>query len=207
MTDSATARAAKPADGAAIARWLGAILRRRKRGTPARDAVIWGYRLLLGRDPESEDVVKAAMRFPSPEAFVRAIVTSAEFRNKGIIGVRQMEPAAPPLDVEWQVDDATMAELLAQLAQSWERLGAERPHWSVLAGPEHLPENMTATRQHEFYDGGAYDLHLLLATLARVGRAPGEFATVFELGCGVGRVTNHLCRTFKQVIACTSQLV
>src|SRR5437016_12006140 len=139
MTDSATARAAKPADGAAIARWLGAILRRQKRGTPARDAVIWGYRLLLGRDPESEDVVKAAMRFPSPEAFVRAIVTSAEFRNKGIIGVRQMEPAAPPLDVEWQVDDATMAELLAQLAQSWERLAAERPHWSVLAGPEHLP--------------------------------------------------------------------
>ncbi len=203
MTDGATARAANRRAGAVLSQRLGGLLRRRrKHRSPAREAVIWGYRLLLDRDPESEAVVEAAMRFPSPEAFVRALVTSTEFRNRGMIGGRQMEPFAAPLEVAWEVDRGAMDELLAHIAASWERLGEERPHWSVLAGPEHLPENMTPARRSEFYEGGRYDLQLLLATLARVGRDPAEFATVFEFGCGVGRVTSHLCRMFNAVIAC-----
>jgi len=176
--------------------------RLRGRSSPTREAVIWGYRLLLGREPENETVIDAATRFPSPEAFVRTIVGSPEFRGKGFIGVRQMDPLAPPLQVEWRVDGAAMEELLGLVAQSWQLLGEERPHWSVLAGPEYLPENVTSQRQREFYESGGFDLHVLLATLARVGRDPGEFPTVFEFGCGLGRVTNHLCRSFKHVVAC-----
>jgi SAM-dependent methyltransferase len=34
-----------------------------------------------------------------------------------------------------------------------------------------------------------------------VGRRPEEFIVVFEFGCGLGRVTSHLCKQFSHVIA------
>ncbi len=177
------------------------LRRDRRPGTLPRDVAIWAYRLLLGREPESEDAITTATLFESTEAMVRAFIASVEFKARGA-GARMMPPHAAPLDVEWQVDAATMEELLAWLAQTWERLGKERPHWSVLAGPEFLPENMTTQQRQAFYDSGADDLSMLLATLARVGRKPAEFDVLFEFGCGLGRVTSHLCREFKMVVGC-----
>ncbi len=171
-------------------------------GTLPRDVAIWAYRLILGREPESEDAITTATLFESTEALVRAFIASAEFKARGSAGAHMMHPHAAPLDVEWQVDAATMEGLLAWVAQTWERLGKERPHWSVLAGPEFLPENLTTEQQQAFYDGGAYDLRMLLATLARVGREPAQFDVLFEFGCGLGRVTSHLCKKFKRVVAC-----
>ena len=182
--------------------WLQSAFRRHRRsGGVSRDAAIWAYRLLLGREPESEDAITAASLFESRDALVRAVATSPEFATRGLLGPRQMDACAAPLDVEWQVDAMTMEALLADVAATWTRLGQERPYWSVLAGPEYLPEN-AATRRQAFYDTGADDLRMLLATLARAGREPAQFDVAFEFGCGVGRVTSHLCREFRRVIAC-----
>ena len=112
-----------------------------------------------------------------------------------------MPGEARPLDVEWQIAPALAPELLAHVARTWTRLGKERPHWSVYAADRFLPQNMPAELD-AFYRSGACDAKTLLATLARIGRAPQEFATVFEFGCGLGRVTLHLCRHFRQVVAC-----
>ena len=108
---------------------------------------------------------------------------------------------AEALDVEWRIGPAHIPDLLAHVAGTWTRLGEERPHWSVYAADQFLPENMP-TQLDAFYRSGALDTKAILGSLARVGRKPEEFATVFEFGCGLGRVTTHLCRHFGQVVAC-----
>lgn len=50
--------------------------------TISREAVIWGYRYFLGRDPESESVISGNTQFPSPEAFARTLIASEEFHLK-----------------------------------------------------------------------------------------------------------------------------
>ncbi|HVC55819.1 MAG TPA: class I SAM-dependent methyltransferase [Stellaceae bacterium] len=165
----------------------------------SRNAAIWAYRLLLGREPESESVIRAAVLLPSRNDLVRSVVASPEFQARGLVGARRMDEFAAPLDVEWRVDPATLQELLAYVSATWTELGRERPHWSVLAGPEYLPD-AAASRESEFYDSGLWDLRMLLATLARVGREPGQFPVLFEFGCGLGRVTWHLGGAFERVI-------
>src|SRR5947199_5535661 len=142
----------------------------------SRDTVVLAYQRLLGRDPESEAVIAQAMRFASPLALFEAILGSAEFQARG---GHRMDHCAAPLDVDWRVEPDVAAAFLARIAETWRLLGEERPYWSVLAGPEYLPENM-AGQQQRFYDSGADDLQILLTTLARIGRAPAEFPVVFE---------------------------
>ncbi len=50
--------------------------------TISREAVIWGYRYFLGRDPESESVVSGNTQFPSLEDFARTLTASDEFHLK-----------------------------------------------------------------------------------------------------------------------------
>jgi SAM-dependent methyltransferase len=161
--------------------------------------VMWAYRRLLAREPESEEVILTAMRLESPVALLEAILDSDEFQGRDATHRRQH--CAPPLDVEWQVPPALAGQLLSRVTDTWERLGEERPYWSVLTSPEYLPEN-AVTGQHSFYESGAGDLRMLVATLTRIGRRPSESPVVFEFGCGLGRVTSHLCREFDWVIAC-----
>jgi len=52
------------------------------------------------------------------------------------------------------------------------------------------------------HSSGAVDTKRVLGSLARLGRGPDEFEVCFEFGCGLGRVTGHLCRHFKRVVAC-----
>ena len=179
-------------------------LNRRRRpnnaeATLSRDMVMWAYRRLLAREPESEEVILTAMRLESPVALLEAILDSDEFQGRDATHRRQH--CAPPLDVEWQVPPALAGQLLSRVTDTWERLGEERPYWSVLSSPEYLPKNPSAG-QHSFYESGVDDLRMLVATLARIGRRPTEFPVVFEFGCGLGRVTSHFCREFEWVIAC-----
>ena len=52
-------------------------------GGLTRDHVIWAYRLLLDRDPESEDVIGPKLAGSQSTAELRHhLITSAEFRNK-----------------------------------------------------------------------------------------------------------------------------
>jgi FkbM family methyltransferase len=53
--------------------------------TLSREAVIWGYRLLLGREPESEEVVRSFIESTdSIQEFRQAVMRSAEFKMQEI---------------------------------------------------------------------------------------------------------------------------
>lgn len=62
----------------------------------AREAVIWGYRLLLGREPESEQIVAAHSRIADIEELRQAFFTCNEFaREHAVAGIPRLWVAAP----------------------------------------------------------------------------------------------------------------
>ncbi len=168
--------------------------------TLTREAVILGYRMLLGRDPESEDVIAHAQAaWPDLQTFGKALAGCAEF------GLRHgSNPhALPPLDapthhIETEADAATLALMAAKTGAYWTRAGETAPHWSVLTEERFLPQNIADNLQ-AFYAAGAWDAQVVEATLARIGRRAEEFHHCVDYGCGVGRVTLQLARRFPQV--------
>lgn len=165
------------------------------------ETVRMAYRLMLGREPENEAVLHAALRYRSVAALREAFVNSAEYRRKQPVQPAVVPLEAPPIAVEWEVDDAVAARLLTHVGETWTRLGEERPHWSVLSAERFLPERLEASRK-AFFDSGARDRDTLLAVLARHGLTAELFPTLFEFGCGVARVTPFLARSFRRVLAC-----
>jgi SAM-dependent methyltransferase len=160
------------------------------------------YRLLLGREPENEQVVNEALNYGSITAMRRAFFESAEFRAQpGIRPTPALVPLdSPPLEVEWRIQHEAPA-LLAHVTDKWTKLGATHPHWSVLSDDRFAPDKIDRHRR-EFFQSGAKDRDLLLATLGRLGLLPASYDTLFEFGCGVARVTPFLARSFSQVTAC-----
>jgi SAM-dependent methyltransferase len=169
-----------------------------------REQIVWAYRLLLDRDPESEKSIQDVGAYGTIKKLVYAIVVSDEFgtRNPSLPVNRKYLPAASPaLDVDAQCDAVTSAALLARTARTWEILGQERPHWSVLSSDQFSPERI-ASSEAKFYLSGAVDVAELFATLARAGVDPAGYRTIFEFGCGIARVTPHLAKRFPRVVAC-----
>lgn len=107
---------------------------------------------------------------------------------------------APPVRIDWQCTPDEAAALTSRIAETWEELGRDRPHWSVMSNDEFLPENIGQTEE-EFHASGRADCDRLVATLERCGRRTEDFATVLEFGCGLGRITNHLAERFERVLA------
>lgn len=168
------------------------------------EAVRLAYLLMLGREPESERAVASALAYRTVERLRAAVIASPEFQRK--FPPAGQAPALVALDapenpVEWRVDPATAEALLAHIGASWTRLGAERPHWSVLSAARFLPEKIDQT-SGEFYQSGRGDRDRLLAVLRRLGHAPDEFPVLFEFGCGLARVTPFLAESFERVVAC-----
>jgi SAM-dependent methyltransferase len=171
------------------------------------DVVRMAYLLLLGREPEDEQVVTRALHYGSISALREAFLQSQEFRR-----IRQITPVvkpiestppidSPPQEVEWKADEATTAELLAHVGVTWTLLGQDRPHWSVLSDDLFVPEKIGQTRD-AFFKSGVQDCAMLLAVLRRLGFTSAMFPRLFEFGCGVARVTPFLARGFSHVVAC-----
>jgi 2-polyprenyl-3-methyl-5-hydroxy-6-metoxy-1,4-benzoquinol methylase len=171
----------------------------------SRDEVIYAYRLLLGRDPENEEVIERHLNAPDCARLRDRFLGSAEFRAKftgGALarGLIDFSNSAP-LNVDVEISDEHFHRLIRHIQTAWEALGTEKPHWSVLTNPKFLPDNIE-TSLSEFYGTGERSIQLLHKAAARAGRGLPATGTCFELGCGVGRVTAPLAGRFKHVIAC-----
>lgn len=168
-----------------------------------REQVILGYRLMLGRYPESEAVIEGhrATHADLP-AFARAVESSAEFRRRFRSLMPDLPPPldAPPQEGEVAAKPALLKALLDHTGAYWTRIGETAPHWSVLTEERFAPERIEAHRT-AFFASGEWDAQVLDATLARIGRTTGEFENCVEYGCGVGRVTVALAARFAVVKA------
>jgi SAM-dependent methyltransferase len=164
------------------------------------------YRWLLGREPD-EQGLNAWLGAESREKLRSAFVASPEFRSwlTEPAPRKEVAPAHVPRilpfnDVEWRADPGVEAPLVEFIRLTWKRLGAERPHWSVLSADRFKPEQIK-DHSAEFYQSGDMDVELVLNVLQNNGRNPNSVRSVVEYGCGVGRVTPYLAARFPRVTA------
>jgi 2-polyprenyl-3-methyl-5-hydroxy-6-metoxy-1,4-benzoquinol methylase len=184
-------------------------MRRQKGEAPMKDkitadAVRWAYRLILGREPESEEAVDIHLRkYKSVTDLRRDFFKSPEFAAAcdGVIEhVINTQFWATRSDVETKTTPENMALILERIKGQWAKLGEEDPYWSVLSADHYRKPEMSESRIKEFYETGASTLEVLRRfeekTETKVKRG-----VCFELGCGVGRISVHLAKEFEGVIA------
>lgn len=109
---------------------------------------------------------------------------------------------APP-PVNGSTDAEREAEILkaclTRVENCWQRLGETEPHWSVIANPMFKSDRIGQTID-EFYATGEHDLRRWMEMAERGGVRFPLHGTCLELGCGVGRLTLWLSKSFKHVI-------
>jgi 2-polyprenyl-3-methyl-5-hydroxy-6-metoxy-1,4-benzoquinol methylase len=166
------------------------------------EAVAWAYRLVLGREPSPADI-QAHLNHPDLQALRRAFFSSEEFRcrERSLCGP-SLDGFEPALDIEDEVEDELLEKLLAHIQRSWQQLGQNEPHWSVISVEQFKQANLIQHRK-QFYQSGRDDVDRLLRTFRRHACFTEGLAdkTVLEYGCGVGRMTHALANHFRQVYA------
>lgn len=164
------------------------------------------YRLLLGREPENENVVKGqAKAHPTIQDVRREFLSSPGFRARigdmvaGVdLGHKPLNWKYTPVDVD--VNEHIIDQMLARIEGEFVDLGETEPHWSVLT-----EDRFKADRIHEghadFYDSGQGVVSDLRLAAERCQVDLSRYQTCFELGCGLGRITAWLARQFPRVLA------
>jgi SAM-dependent methyltransferase len=178
------------------------IARRARRSlTPGltRDDVIWCYRTLLQREPETEAVVRWHLTASHWRSMVQAFIGSDEFQTRR--PTRLFHPLAlPPARIDVDIGPERMNAMLAKVRATWRYLGDQAPHFSVLTHDQFRPERL-ADSIDVFWASGESEATQLVELLARHHVDPADKVCV-EFGCGVGRVTVALASRFRQVHGC-----
>ena len=165
------------------------------------EAVVWAYRLLLGREPETTAVIaEHVANSPQLGTLRDVFVGSGEFRALAPAGTKPMLLGEEPhRTVETGGDPALLARLFEHVNRSWQHLGETDPYWSVLTAPEYRGKP-SAEHIARFFASGAAEVVRLEKALARSGIALDGRGTCLEYGCGLGRVTRHLAPHFARTI-------
>lgn len=176
----------------------------------ALDAELIGeaYRGLLGREPESQAVVEAQLGHHATLAsFLRAIAHSEEFkrldnpksRNDAVMATLRNAYWNAPGSIEHEVSPEAMRRLVDRIRAQWTLLGETEPHWSVLTNDQYRSEKLNEKAITAFYQSGEHSARIIDLFEQRTG-VKARHGVCLELGCGVGRVTEHLAKRFDQVI-------
>ena len=162
------------------------------------EAVTWGYRLFLDREPESPVVVLDKLRRLSNTQDMRQeFVNSKEFLQRNLASqFLSLSGNEPPMLIE-KVSD--LQPLFSHIQNVWENLGETEPYWSVLSADQFKSSRIGVTRS-EFYNSGFDNVETLFKTLERNGIDITSLKTCLEYGCGLGRVTCWLAKRFDSVI-------
>lgn len=169
----------------------------------SKNEVIWCYRMILGREPESARAVAAHLASGSTAALRDAFIRSPEFTAKYRQTVNEHAPPALPLDIprneiEFEATALQLVEIAKRIKAAWSHLGDTKPHFSVLTNTKFLPDQV-AENLGAFWASGEAEAARIERMLARHGFAALATKTCVEYGCGVGRVTSGLARRFALV--------
>jgi len=166
------------------------------------EAVTWGYRFFLGRDPESPQAVHAHLGAKDELQLAKALMRSPEFaarrRQLGLERINDLRELAR-LEVDSEATPAELAACLAKIKASWSHLGAVTPHFSVLTDNRFLPDGLAAALG-DFWATGRIEAEITVRIFERHGLSLSG-KTCVEYGCGVGRVTTSLSRSFARIDA------
>lgn len=164
------------------------------------EAIVWAYRLFLGREPENQAIIdEKVARLSDLQAVRREFLQSEEFQ-RSYRGRRRptMSGHEPSMLIDATSSDEELQLILEHLHATWQYLGETEPYWSVLTVPKYRKENIQQTHE-SFYDSGQSSANQFFATLSRNGVDPATLTVCLEYGCGVGRVTYWLAQRFQTV--------
>jgi len=173
--------------------------------TVTRDEVIWSYRAILGREPESEDVVKIHLQSSDFPALRESFFRSPDFIGDRALATTPLGQALLPMDlprneIEHDASVAQISQCLEKIRSAWSHLGITRPYFSVLTDRKFLPENLQENVD-KFWASGEREAADVERILAGIGFIDLATKNCVEYGCGVGRVTTGLARRFARVDA------
>ncbi len=156
----------------------------------AREEVIWAYRMLLGREPESEAVIDLQMQAFDLAHLRSAFLGSEEFNRKFVQSAEPLVGRFFEVDrtyIDIRCSDEQLQAMFDRIGVAWKAFGETEPHWSVLTSEAfrqvNLPANIDA-----FYASGLHDIDVQLNFLRRA-ELPIRIGKAMDFGCGVGRLT------------------
>jgi SAM-dependent methyltransferase len=168
--------------------------------------VILAYRFLMGREPESLDVIKGhANAHATIEDLRREFISSPEFRERAGAEIAAADTGHkslnwPPAAVDVDMDKAGINRIFERIQAEFADLGETEPHWSVVTEDRFKAENIADTEEH-FFESGKGVVEQLGFAAARCGVDLSSYRSCFELGCGLGRSTIWLAEQFETVYA------
>lgn len=163
------------------------------------------YKLILGREPESQEVVeKKAQSLHSIEEVRNEFINSDEFRINNVSKqtirdflIHQYRCHYLPIEVECPISQ--LNALFSRVKVQWSKLGETEPYWSVLTTDKFKLENIEKEMEG-FYKSGKSDADLI-SVFAERNLVDVPNGACLELGCGVGRITRFLANRFNRVTA------
>lgn len=167
--------------------------------------VVNAYRLILGREPESDESVnRYAAEIYDINALRDMFLSSSEFRQKfeQIHAPRRSRRGfyGPAMKVELDATPEELAKLYVKTAAQWHHLGETEPYWSVITQESYLQSHFEQSRE-VFYSTGEQEIQFLDNALERNGLESRPLGRCVELGCGVGRITGALAKRYHEVVA------
>jgi methylase of polypeptide subunit release factors len=169
---------------------------RRLMAEHADDLVKVVFRAVLGREPEDE-ALRAYSRTLADKADLEPVladvVASHEHR-------RQVLRGAASDEIQTEASEQQLDQCIAKVGETWARLGAARPHFSVLTDAVFLPESIHENIE-SFWQSGEIEAEWIGEMLRQHGFGDRANGNCVEYGCGVGRVTMALARRFARVDA------
>ena len=163
------------------------------------------YKCLLGRYPESAEVVLGHLNFSKTvDELIAKIKSSDEYVTSGaasyidVVGRNYWARADDQSDSTDKCSVEIVDALFQRLQRQWKLLGSTEPYWSVLSSDSFQMTNFEHHRA-QFFASGYENLRLIHGFFSRNG-IPMPSGICLELGCGVGRVTIPLSTIFQKVI-------
>ena len=158
------------------------------------------YRILLTREPESDEVVSRLARLGSEADILRCFLTSDEFKSRRLLP----KPIGSYLDSSGlPIEDTATADqlqlILEGIMKKWQLFGDTEPHWSVLTHHTFLAKNIKQNIDG-FYASGHVNINNAFSAIKRSGGDPNQIRKCIDFGCGVGRLTLPLARHAQSVL-------
>lgn len=169
--------------------------------------VVWCYQNFFCRDPEPEETITALSRNDSFKELVMHCVRSPEFTDRvacsnspRLEGTISLQSVLNRLSIDLAATENELDKCASKIKTTWEYLGTEKAHWSVLSIDSFLPNKLHESIE-SFWASGEAEVAQAVHVLGQFGFGQYEQRVCAEFGCGVGRLTVGLAKIFKVIHA------